>query len=98
MKISIERDNGQGKDGDTDHPYCRFNDSKVILRDGEHLSGVIDKRIVGASAGSVVHLIWLEHGPEKTKNFLSWAQTVVNYWLLHNGFSVGCADIIANKQ
>lgn len=97
MRISLERDNNLAKDEDTDHKDCRSNDSRVILKDGELLCGVIDKKTVGAQAGSAVHLIWLEHGPEKTKNFLSWTQYLVNHWLLHNGFSVGCADIIANN-
>jgi DNA-directed RNA polymerase II subunit RPB1 len=38
-----------------------------------------------------------EHGPEVTKLFLDQAQAVVNYWLLHHGFSVGIGDTIADE-
>ncbi|KMU72114.1 LOW QUALITY PROTEIN: DNA-directed RNA polymerase 2 subunit RPB1 [Coccidioides immitis RMSCC 3703] len=35
-----------------------------------------------------------EYGPEVCMNFFNGAQTVVNYWLLHNGFSIGIGDTI----
>ena len=50
-----------------------------------------------AFLGSLVHVIMNEHGPEVTKHFLDKAQQVVNYWLLHRGFSVGIGDTIADE-
>lgn len=74
------------------------NDGRVIIRNNEHLAGIICKRTAGSSSGSLIHTLWLEAGPEKTKQFLSTAQQVINNWLVHYGFTVGCADIVAPEE
>lgn len=73
-------------------------DTKVLIEDGVLLSGILCKKTVGNSPGGLVHVIWNEHGPEVTKNFFNSVQTVVNYWLLGHGFSIGIGDTIADKQ
>jgi DNA-directed RNA polymerase II subunit RPB1 len=64
-------------------------DTKVIIEQGELLAGILCKRTLGASGNSLVHVIWLEHGPEATRNFLDQTQALVNHWLLNHGFTVG---------
>lgn len=32
--------------------------------------------------GSLIHIIWLEQGPEVTRNFLSQTQLLINAWLV----------------
>lgn len=71
-------------------------DTKVLIEDGELLSGILCKRTVGAAAGGVIHVIFNEHGPEAARDFFNNCQTVVNYWLLQNGFSIGIGDTIAD--
>lgn len=71
------------------------NDGRVIIQNNEHLAGIICKRTAGSSSGSLIHTLWLEVGPERTQQFLSVSQKVVNNWLEHTGFTVGCADIVA---
>ena len=66
------------------------------IESGELISGIACKRTVGNTAGSLVHVIWHEFGPEATRDFLRDAQLLVNYWLLHTGFSVGVSDMIAS--
>ncbi len=72
-------------------------DTKVIIEQGELLCGILDKRSLGTSQKSLVHVIWNEQGPETTKQFLNQAQRVVNYWLLQHGFSVGIGDTVADE-
>lgn len=74
-----------------------LSDGGVYIEDGEIMFGVINKKIVGASAGGLVHIIFREHGPVICKGFFSGVQMVVNYWLLHNGFSIGIGDTVADK-
>lgn len=71
-------------------------DSRVIIRNSEHLAGVICKSTAGTSSGSLIHVLWHDSGPERTKDFLSTTQKLVNNWLLTQGFTVGVSDIIAN--
>ncbi|EKX72538.1 DNA-directed RNA polymerase II largest subunit, putative [Theileria equi strain WA] len=94
--INLMRDAGisRGKD----NPYCSENDSKVIIRKNEHLCGVICKRTVGCSSGSLIHVLWHEAGPERCKDFLTTVQKVVNAWFVHNGFTVSCSDITASES
>ncbi|ORX89671.1 beta and beta-prime subunits of DNA dependent RNA-polymerase, partial [Basidiobolus meristosporus CBS 931.73] len=73
-------------------------DTKVVVENGELISGIVCKKTVGASNGGWVHVAMNEHGPEVAKKFFSGAQAVVNYWLLQNGFSIGIGDTIADDK
>jgi DNA-directed RNA polymerase II subunit RPB1 len=72
-------------------------DSEVLIEKGTLLTGIVDKRTVGASSGSLIHVIWMEHGPQATADFLTRCQKVVNQWLLIHGFTVGISDTIADE-
>nr|PVC54158.1 DNA-directed RNA polymerase [Theileria orientalis] len=76
-----------------DNLNCSVNDSRVIIRKNEHLSGIICKKTVGCSSGSLIHILWHEAGPEKCRDFLTTLQKVVNNWFLQVGFTVSCSDI-----
>jgi DNA-directed RNA polymerase II subunit RPB1 len=75
-----------------------YNDTRVLIINGELLSGIIDKRTIGASNGSIIHVIWKEYGPEETTRFISQFQVIVNNWLIWNGFSVGIGDTISSSE
>jgi DNA-directed RNA polymerase II subunit RPB1 len=75
-----------------------YNDTRVLIINGELLSGIIDKRTIGASNGSIIHVIWKEYGPEETTQFISQFQVIVNNWLIWNGFSVGIGDTISSSE
>jgi DNA-directed RNA polymerase II subunit RPB1 len=73
-------------------------DTKVLIEGGELLAGIVCKKTVGTSAGGLIHVIFREHGPEMCKKFFNGCQTVVNYWILQNGFSIGIGDTIADRS
>ena len=64
-------------------------DTKVIIENGELLSGIICSKTVGKSSGNLLHIIALELGHEVAANFYSHIQTVVNAWLLGEGHTIG---------
>ncbi|KAJ1558877.1 DNA-directed RNA polymerase II subunit rpb1 [Nowakowskiella sp. JEL0078] len=74
------------------------SDTSVRIEGGELLTGILCKRTVGTSAGGIIHVIINEFGLEAAKNFFNGTQRVVNYWLLHNGFSIGIGDTIGDKE
>ncbi|MCJ1479194.1 DNA-directed RNA polymerase II subunit rpb1 [Lambiella insularis] len=78
-----------GKEG-----HSPVNDDGLFIHSGDLMFGLLNKKIVGASGGGVIHIIFNEMGWEVAMNFFNGAQTVVNYWLLHNGFSIGIGDTI----
>ena len=91
--------NGHDNDNEKHPPefWISPRDTKVIIEQGELICGIVDKRTVGNQQGSLIHIIWNEKGPEKTRRFLDETQQIVNYWLLNHGFSVGIGDTIADE-
>lgn len=71
-------------------------DAQVLIQGGELVTGTLCKRTLGASAGSLVHVIWNDAGPEAARAFLSQAQYLTNHWLLQRGFSIGIGDTVAD--
>ncbi|KAG2023660.1 RNA polymerase II large subunit [Coprinopsis cinerea AmutBmut pab1-1] len=73
-------------------------DDGMLIENGEFIYGIVDKKIVGASAGGLVHVVFREKGPEATKQLFTGLQMIVNFWLFHNGFSIGIGDTIADAR
>lgn len=76
---------------DKNHP---FKDDGLLIQQGELMFGLLSKKSVGAAGGGIVHLCFNELGPQGAMDFLNGCQRVVNYWLLHNGHSIGIGDTI----
>lgn len=55
------------------------------MENGELIMGILCKKSLGTSAGSLVHISYLEMGHDITRLFYSNIQTVVNNWLLIEG-------------
>ncbi|KAI0007643.1 beta and beta-prime subunits of DNA dependent RNA-polymerase [Xylariaceae sp. FL0662B] len=78
-------------------PWCPLKDDGLLVQSGELLFGLLTKKNVGAAGGGIVHLCYNELGPEGAMAFLNGCQRVVNYWLFHNGHSIGIGDTIPDK-
>ncbi len=72
------------------------HDNGLLIKSGQILSGTIDKSVVGKSQGSLIHVLFNDYGPEITKIFLNQAQKISNYWIKHNGFTIGIGDGIVD--
>lgn len=72
--------------------------TQVLVQNGSLVMGTLCKKSLGTSGGSLIHIIWLEHGPEAARAFLSQYQYLTNYWLLHHGFSLGIGDTVADPK
>ena len=71
---------------------------QVLVEDGELISGVVCKKTVGPSAGSLMHIVFLEQGFTEAGEFYGNIQTVVNNWLMLESASIGIGDTIADPQ
>jgi len=60
-----------------------------MVEHGELIMGILCKRTLGTSAGSLLHICFLELGHEVCGQFYGNIQTVVNAWLLWEGHSIG---------
>ncbi|KAI8628856.1 DNA-directed RNA polymerase II subunit RPB1 [Xylariaceae sp. FL1651] len=79
------------------HPHCPPKDDGLLVQSGELLFGLLTKKNVGAAGGGIVHLCYNELGSDGAMAFLNGCQRVINYWLLHNGHSIGIGDTIPDK-
>ncbi|KAL0230196.1 hypothetical protein PCE1_003758 [Barthelona sp. PCE] len=80
-------------------------DTEVLIRNGQHIAGILDKKSMGKSTGSLVHRLWLESKSEdsaqssnKARLFLNLVQRVLNQYMLTRGFSIGIKDTIASSN
>jgi DNA-directed RNA polymerase II subunit RPB1 len=46
---------------------------QVVIQDGQVLAGTLCKKTLGAAAGGLVHITWMEYGPEAARALLSQA-------------------------
>ncbi|KAJ2766193.1 DNA-directed RNA polymerase II core subunit rpo21, partial [Coemansia nantahalensis] len=81
---------------DNETSWISLGDYRVHIHNGELICGLICKRTVGQTDSGLVHTIFNEFGPEVTRRFFDGTQRVVNNWFVHNGFSVGIGDTVAD--
>jgi len=89
--INIEKKNNSYK-----HSSSFMN--KVVINSGNVEQGVFDKSILGTKEQGIVHVIFNEYGPERTKQFLDDSQNLITNWMLTSGFSVGLGDLMADDE
>jgi len=70
------------------------DDKPVHITRGVMLSGTLDKKVLGSSAGSISHQIFLQYNARKACEFVSYYQMIINRWLLTRGLSVGIEDCV----
>ncbi len=66
----------------------------VVIKNGQLISGVIDKSSIGAEEPeSVLHRIAKDYGNEKAKVFLNSELVIIKQFITHYGFSYGYGDL-----
>ncbi|KAG5670017.1 hypothetical protein PVAND_000304 [Polypedilum vanderplanki] len=98
--VNMIRTHSTHPDDEDDGPYKWISpgDTKVMVEHGELLMGILCKKTLGTSAGSLLHIVFLELGHEIAGRFYGNIQTVINNWLLLEGHSIGIGDTIADPQ
>lgn len=98
--VNMIRTHSTHPDDEDDGPYKWISpgDTKVMVEHGELVMGILCKKTLGTSAGSLLHICMLELGHEVCGKFYGNIQTVINNWLLLEGHSIGIGDTIADPQ
>jgi len=89
-EVNIEKK----EDDSSPSPQNDIKDKSLMIKSGQLIYGQVTKKIVGASAGGVIHIIFNELGPDAAVKFFNSCQRICNWWLLHHGFSFGVGDTI----
>ena len=90
----------------TNDSYDNMNESdeikdfvnKVVIENGELLSGGLDKGVFTKTSKGMIHTIYNDLGPDRCKDFIDDLQKIVSYFLLIEGFSVGIGDMVADNK
>jgi DNA-directed RNA polymerase II subunit RPB1 len=69
-----------------------------LIEDGQLITGILCKKSLGASSGSLLHVVFMEEGFERAGEFYGNIQTVINNWLMLEGHSIGIGDTIADPK
>ena len=88
--INLEMENASYDNNDND----KLN--KIKIKNGKLTSGGMDKGVFTKTSKGLIHTIFNDNGPIRTKNFIDDLQRVVNNFLMIEGFSIGISDMIAD--
>jgi DNA-directed RNA polymerase II subunit RPB1 len=94
-QMNIVRQSNNHPDGQSSE--ISPTDTQVLILEGELIMGIVDAKTVGKQAGTLIHLIWVEVGPDATRQFLTDCQKLINNWLVTHGFSVGIDDLVVDR-
>ena len=99
-RVNVIRSHSAHPDGEDEGPYKWISpgDTKVLIENGELLTGIICSKTVGSASGSLMHVVFNELGHECAGLFYGHIQTVVNNWLLLEGHTIGIGDTFADPQ
>jgi DNA-directed RNA polymerase II subunit RPB1 len=99
-EVNCVRTHGQHPDDEDDGPFkwISSGDTKVLFENGRLLSGILCKRTLGTSAGSLAHIVFMECGHDIAGKLYFHIQLVVNNMLMLESHSIGIADTIADQQ
>jgi len=71
----------------------------IVIKNGELVSGVIDKSSIGAEEPeSVLHRIAKDYGNEKAKKFLNSILIIIKQYITNYGFSYGYSDLDLSEK
>lgn len=71
----------------------------VVIKNGELISGIIDKSSIGAEEPeSVLHRIAKDYGNAQAKKFLNSVLIIVKQYITHYGFSYGYSDLELSEK
>ncbi|XP_021960480.1 DNA-directed RNA polymerase II subunit RPB1 [Folsomia candida] len=98
--VNLVKTHATHPDDEDDGPYKWISpgDTKVMVEHGELIMGILCKKTLGTSEGSLLHICFTELGHEVAGQFYGNIQTVVNNWLMYEGHSIGIGDTIADPQ
>ncbi|RVE44695.1 hypothetical protein evm_010653 [Chilo suppressalis] len=75
-----------------------MSEAEVIIRNGELLSGVLDKTHYGATPYGLVHCMYELYGGDSSSALLSSFSKVFTFYLQWIGFTLGVKDILVTEE
>ena len=90
VKANLETRN---KSYTTNKEFC-INESYVIIRNSEHIAGVLDKSIMGSgSKKNIFYVLLRDFGQQEACTAMWRLARVASWFLMNRGFSIGIGDV-----
>ena len=75
------------------------SDDAVVIRDGQLLTGTIDRKAIGADESeSVLHIVVKDHGSDRAREFIDSLSQMLLKYLSHLGFTIGFNNINVTEE
>ncbi|XP_065889671.1 DNA-directed RNA polymerase III subunit RPC1-like [Dysidea avara] len=88
----------KGKQYSNNEDLC-VNDSFVVIYDGEHLCGALDKASLGSgSKNNIFYVLMRDHGEQVAADCMSRLACLSTAYLSSYGFSIGLGDVTPSKE
>lgn len=68
------------------------------IKDGQLLTGLLDKSSLSTAKNSIIHFIWDKFGPNKTRQFIDDAQKLILNFLMQRGMTISFKDSFLDKD
>ena len=65
---------------------------------GEMISGRANKKMLGRSDGSLIHVLYNDYGPDRCVEFMNAIQRVTIEWMRLKGFSLGIQEMVQPEE
>lgn len=65
---------------------------------GKMISGRANKKMLGRSDGSLIHVIHNDYGPDRCVKFINDLQRIVVEWMRTQGFSLGIQEMVQSEE
>lgn len=79
-------------------PLVNWKRNDVEILKGKLIRGQLNKKVLGKSQGSLIHVIYNDCGPDDTILFINRLQKVVHRYLTIRGFSIGISDMMTAQH
>lgn len=78
-------------------PYIKYkqDEIKVVIEQGKHVSGILDKKSIGKGAnGGLYHIIASDYGPQAALRVMHNMQLMAINYIMQFGYTIGINDLL----
>ena len=74
-----------------------YSSGNVKIKNGILISGPLTSKQLGPTAGSIIHCLWKSYGKDRTMQFFTEGQWLLDWFLQYRGFGIGISNVMANE-
>jgi DNA-directed RNA polymerase II subunit RPB1 len=71
-----------------------YTDNLIIIKNGELMQGVLDKKLLGSTNGGIIHNIYNMYGKTTCSEYLNNHQRLITRWFSSHSFTIGIGDAV----